>query len=379
MGTVSVLGAGLVASPAMAADGIKLSVGGFFREAYLVAFDDDDEGELGNERNSDGLFNDGEIHFKGETTLDNGLTVGARVELEAETSNDQIDEARIFFEGGFGQVSIGSQDDALENSCIIPPGGTANFSAFSPNQWAANNDAFAAGVGAVTSNSVCFGVDDRGDAQKIRYVTPSFGGFQLSVSYTPNGGDERFVDVAGPHIGQPTNEDEESRHNTAFYATYSHEGDGWGLTWGGGASFEGQVERSSGPDRKEETFYQSGLNLTWGNWAVGGVIEYFDNYNSFDEGGRDADIWIGGVGIAYTLDAITVGAQYSRQEAEFENEDLEEFTMQRVVLTGDYALGPGIHIDAEAGYTWLDTDEESAGGVDDYDAFEVGIGTAITF
>jgi len=49
LGTASVLGAGLVASPAIAADGIKLSVGGFFREAYLVVFDDDDEGELGNQ------------------------------------------------------------------------------------------------------------------------------------------------------------------------------------------------------------------------------------------------------------------------------------------------------------------------------------------
>ncbi|MBA4100348.1 MAG: porin, partial [Rhodospirillum sp.] len=45
LGTTALLGAGLVASPAFAADGIKLGVGGFFKTAYMMNFDDDDEGE----------------------------------------------------------------------------------------------------------------------------------------------------------------------------------------------------------------------------------------------------------------------------------------------------------------------------------------------
>src|SRR5687768_7048080 len=63
LSTTSLLGVALVADAAAAADGIKLAVGGFFREAYMVNFDDDGEGELGNERNTDGFFNDAEIHF----------------------------------------------------------------------------------------------------------------------------------------------------------------------------------------------------------------------------------------------------------------------------------------------------------------------------
>ena len=54
--------AGITAAPAIAADGIKLSVGGFFRSAYMVVVDDDDEGEAGNERNTDGFFSDAEIY-----------------------------------------------------------------------------------------------------------------------------------------------------------------------------------------------------------------------------------------------------------------------------------------------------------------------------
>jgi outer membrane protein OmpU len=380
LGSTAVFGAGMMANAAMAADGIKLGVGGFFRTAYMVTFDDDSEGELGNERNTDGLFSDAEIHFDGSTVLDNGLEVGARVELEGEdnSGSDQIDEAWIYFSGGFGEVRMGSTDDALAGACILPPGGTTNFSAFSPNQWGANNDLFAAGFPALTSNAACVGVDDREDAQKLVYISPSFGGFQLNLSYTPNGGDERHGDGVGPHIGMPTNADEESRHNFSAYGTYSYEGEGWGLAAGAGGSFEGQVEQSPGPDRDEQQFYQAGLNLTFGQFAVGGTFEYYNNLVDFDVGDK-VDAWVAGGGVAYTMDAWTFGAQYSHQLADADGGDFDDFTMDRAVLTANYALGPGIDLDGEVGYTWIDTDPETADNVDDYDALEIGIGTAITF
>jgi outer membrane protein OmpU len=388
LGSTALFGAGMIADPAVAADGIKLGIGGFFNAAYMATFDDDGEGELGNERNTDGFFNDAEIHFDGATTLDNGLTVGARVELEGETAGDQIDEAYVHFSGGFGEFRVGSTDDALAGACILPPGGTANFSAFSPNQWGANVDTFATGVAALTSNAACVGVDDKEDAQKIVYITPSFGGFQLALSYTPNGGDEDHTDGVGPHIGMPFNADNESRHNYAAYASYSYEGDGWGLTAGGGGSFEGHVEKQSGPNRDEQRFYQAGLNLTFGNFAVGGVFEYYKNLldqGSFinDDGDligdHDVDAWVAGAGVAYTMDAWTWGAQYSRQDTDDDGDDGVDFTMDRAVVTANYALGPGINLDGEVGYTWIDTDPDSGGGEDDYDALEIGIGTAITF
>ena len=381
LGSTALFGAGVMANTAMAADGIKLSVGGFFNEAYMATFDDDKEGDLGNERNTDGFFNDAEIHFDGKTTLDNGLEVGARVELEGEDDADQIDEAWVFFSGGFGEVRIGSQDDALANACILPPGGTANFSAFSPNQWGANNDVFAQNFPALTSNAACIGVDDKEDAQKLVYISPVFGGFQLTMSYTPNGGDESHVDGVGPHIGMPVNEDGESRHNFAAYGTYTYEGDGWGLTAGGGGSFEGHVEQSPGPNRDEQQFYQGAVNLTFGQFSVGGVFEYYNNLVKFS-GGDDTDAWVAGGGVAYNMDAWTFGAQYSHQKSDTDGSGSDgdaDFTMDRAVVTANYALGPGIDLDGEVGYTWLDTDPETADHVDDYQALEIGIGTAITF
>src|SRR5262245_47039925 len=163
----ALIGAGLATSPAFAADGIKLGIGGYFKEAYMVTFDDDSEGELGNEHNTDGFFNDAEVYFQGSTTLDNGLEVGARIELEGENDNDQIDEAWVYFSGGFGEVRLGSDDDALAGACLLPPGGTGNFSAFSPNQWGANTIGIIGdNAVALSSNTACTGVDDSSDAQK---------------------------------------------------------------------------------------------------------------------------------------------------------------------------------------------------------------------
>jgi predicted porin len=377
----AIVGAGVATSPAFAADGVKLAIGGFFKEAYLVTIDDDGEGELGNEHNTDGFFNDAEVHFTGSTVLDNGLEVGARIELEGENDSDQIDEAWIWFSGGWGEVRLGSDDEALANTCIVPPGGTGNFSAFSPNQWGANT---------LTSNSVCTGVDDRSDAQKLIYITPNFGGFQLTLSYTPNGGDEQHngVDgsglsqVGGPHIGMPFDDDAESRHNLSAYGTYSFEGSGWGLTAGAGASVEGHVEQQPGPDRNEQKDYQAGVNLTVGNFAVGGVFEYYQDF--IDQGATDLDRWVAGAGAAYTIDAWTLGLQYSHLDQSSNNSaTADEFQQDRITLTGNYALGPGINLDGELGYTWIDTDPENgtvnSTEVDDYDALEIGIGTNFQF
>jgi outer membrane protein OmpU len=390
LSTTSLLGVALLADTAAAADGIKLVVGGYFREAYLVNFDDDDENELGNERSFDGFFNDAEIHFKGSTILDNGLEVGARVELEGETNGDQIDEAWVYFGGGFGEVRIGSEDEALSNACIIPPGGTANFSAFSPNQWGANTNQLLGTFGQFSSNSVCTGVDASGDAQKLVYISPVFAGFQLTASYTPNESSENHTNNGGPHVGMTQHFVLQSRHNVSVYGTYMYEGDGWGLAAGLGASFEGHTEEGgTGADIEEQDYYQAGINLHFGNFAIGVAGEYLNDVFTIDAGpiNADYDIWTAGIGASYEMDAWTFGLQYSHREDEIDDVigaglDLD-MQQDRVVGTVNYALGPGINVDAELGYTWIDTDPEietlGAPFSDDYQSLEIGVGTSITF
>src|SRR5262245_11435921 len=117
LGSTALFAAGLVAGPAFAEDGIHLFVGGYFKEAFMAVADDNDirdsDGSLtgsvadpGFDRNTDGFFNDAEIDFTGVTTLDNGLEIGAHVEVEGETQGHMIDESYIWFAGGFGEVRI---------------------------------------------------------------------------------------------------------------------------------------------------------------------------------------------------------------------------------------------------------------------------------
>ena len=285
----------------------------------MAVMDDDAEGELGNERNTDGIFNDAEIHFSGSAVLDNGLTVGAHVELEGEDEDDQIDEAWTFFSGGFGELRIGSIDDALSYNCLLPPGGTENFSAFSPNQWGANT---------VISNPACVGVDesDGGDAQKLLYFTPVFAGFQLSLSYTPNGGDQTHGEGVGPHIGMPFNSDDESRHNVSVYLMYTYEGDGWGLAAGAGGSWEGHVEKCRDRTARSRISIRPASTSRSAISVSEAVFEYYNDVLDRTSREGDAgppiasDAWVAGLGAAYTIDAWTIGAQYSHLDINLEGE-----------------------------------------------------------
>jgi outer membrane protein OmpU len=54
-------------------------------------------------------------------------------------------------------------------------------------------------------------------------------------------------------------------------------------------------------------------------------------------------------------------------------------TQDRVALTGNYDMGPGISLDAEIAYTWTGTSQDNNDAVDKYDSLELGIGTAFTF
>lgn len=380
----ALLGAGLAAGTASgaarAADGIKLHVGGEYNAAYMAVFDDDGEGEPGNERNTDGFFQDAEIHFTGSTVLDNGLEIGARIELAGETDEDQIDESWIYFSGGFGEVRIGSMDDALSALCVFAPGGTENFSAFSPNQWGAN---------ALTTNSICTGVDDEGDAQKILYLSPIFGGFQLGLSYTPSGDKKDHIDGVGPHTGMPVNVEDASRHNVSLYGSYSYEAEDWHLLLGAGGSWEGNVEKADGgPSREESDFYQAGILVGFGDFEVGASFEFFNDDDLFvatlENGDIVADRWVLGVGAAYEMELWTIGIGYSISDAEIDIESApdEGFTQQRAALTAIYNLGVGVDLDGEVAYTWSDADPEAApdfAGFADYDAIEFGTGIAIEF
>jgi hypothetical protein len=358
-----------LATAAQASDGVKLDVGGFFQTAYQGVFDHKNENSFGNHRNADRFLHNAEVWFKGETTLDNGLTVGARVELEGENSDDQIDHAFVYWSGGFGKVQIGSQDNAIGGYCLLPPGATANFSAYSPASWGSNDP--------IGSNAAC--LDVLGNSQSILYITPNFSGFQLRLGYTPSNNAEDYTQAGVDAHGTPSNVNGTAHHSFAAYASYDYAGDGWGVDWAGGGSWQTEFNHTGGANDGRSSDYQTDLNVTLGNFAIGGIMEYFDT------GGHDNNAYVLGGGMSYGIDAWTVGLQGSHGHYDGENLGFTanpggSRNLNRIIATGSYAMGPGVTLDAEVGYTWFhDSGDAATGDTDSYHAADISIGSALTF
>ena len=68
---------------------------------------------------------DAEVHFNGSATLDNGMKIHARVELEGQShhsiaahAGDPIDEYFMSVSGSFGQIILGGTGGAPRTRCL---------------------------------------------------------------------------------------------------------------------------------------------------------------------------------------------------------------------------------------------------------------------
>lgn len=191
-GTTALLAAGMLSLPAMALheddDGnltphtgnLSLSINGdaSFKIEYKSRETDKDDTISYRNHNAD--F-DSELHFEGQTTLDNGTTAGLEIQIEtggselgtgaAGTAKDIIDENFIWVEGSLGKVYLGGRDaDELETGI--------------PDVY----DDVGLLKGDMNGNEVK-ALKDTADIasqyNKIIYRTPSMGGLEIAINYTP--------------------------------------------------------------------------------------------------------------------------------------------------------------------------------------------------
>src|SRR4051812_23965123 len=98
LGSTALVATGLLAAEAHAADNaVKLGFAGRYEGAAGMIFSQDSDDESVDDSRDHVFKQDIEVHFQGEGVLDNGLTVGARIELEGQNQgDDQIDETFAF-------------------------------------------------------------------------------------------------------------------------------------------------------------------------------------------------------------------------------------------------------------------------------------------
>lgn len=193
LGSTALVVGGAMAVPAMAADPIKVGVGGYYTFYAMAGNIDSSYAFDGSFTNYKGLAftQEGEIHFIGQTKLDNGTSVGINVELEAWNPSSgatgaaiQIDEAFIFAFGDWGRTELGSRDAASYRMYYGTPSALIGWGAFQHNHnWAnaqviANNKAY----GRTMATTI---TPTWQDVNRINYFTPRFQGLQIGVGYAP--------------------------------------------------------------------------------------------------------------------------------------------------------------------------------------------------
>ena len=190
LGSTALVAGGLMAAPAMAADPIKIGVGGYYTFYGLAGNIDPTYALNGTVTSYKGFAftQEGEIHFLGQTKLDNGTTVGLNVEFEAWNPGAgaaaQVDEAFVYAFGDWGRMELGSRDAASYRMYYGTPSALIGFGAIQHNHNWASNSVIANNKGYGRSMATTI-TPQWQDTNRINYFTPRFAGLQIGMGYAP--------------------------------------------------------------------------------------------------------------------------------------------------------------------------------------------------
>lgn len=416
-------GVAFVAAPAHAA--VKLDLGGFFR-GYGVYADNNEAIGAANSLHKFELRRDTEVHVNGETTLDNGLTVGFHTEQKLGGATI-TDEAYSYFSGGWGRVNLGSEDGSAYLLQVGAPSADSNVDGLRTYIQAvkAIDPVFAAGAipGTAVSNTLDYDQvsDPTGAAntERLTYLTPKFNGFQAGVSFAPTVGQQAAYGGVAPMTLDKTN----GAHDNIWEGSARWDGEfsGVGLNLGGGYSHSSLENHATGlaadaiPVASDGIgTWNGGLGLSYMGFSLGGS---YLRANTADTTGLDpagapalrdvkSDVttatWVGGLG--YDNGPYHVGGSYLHTKFQRDGNggvaaDAGELskldaTVQRYTVGGGYTFGPGmtfrgavawgkfdnntaqINNDANAGFTAA---EFIGGAATNNDFTQVTVGTDIQF
>jgi hypothetical protein len=371
LGSTALVIFGLTAASAGAADGVKLSIGGWYHAAAggIAGEDFSASSDVSGGAVRDYAFKQNVgVSFSGESVLDNGLTVGAYVELRGQTQEDQIRKVYAYFSGGFGKVQFGDQDGALAAMCYTVPSASKIFGADSAAVYGFNfSNAGIAGYGA--TNGTCYGIDSY--STQLVYFSPEFSGFQFVFSFTPDQTEDTRNTLNGAGTRLKTDAGQNSE-NLSMAAVFTHDFNGVNLTVGGAHTFSFDKENSPADEAQDSNAY---FQVGFAGFTIGGAMEYRQNF--FDD---SADNLVYGAGVTYGWDPWTVGLGWTRGDYEkavgFNGVGPFNAVHDDIALTASYALGPGISVDGLLEYSRYKSNDAAG---PDYQGIGLGIGTAIAF
>lgn len=343
----------LAAAPAMAQDesGVKLNLGGSFN-GYVNYTNEDDV------RSFD-ILRETEVQFGGETTLDNGLTVGANILADTDAGDAfNIDESYAYFSGTWGRVNFGDEDGAAYLLQVAAPSADNNIDGIRGDI----NPFATFGVVNDSVSALSYANDAAQNSDKITYLSPVFSGFQAGVSFTPTVEDATTgVTASRGNEGNSTDTDAGEFENV-WEAALRYEGEfsGVGFAAGAGYTHASQEVDAAGDDDFAE--WNVGLDANIGAFGLGAV--YTENNNADDTNDKN-ETWV--VGADYTTGPYKIGASYLNNDSDATGADVET---ERYAVGAQYSYGPGMSFRGTVSHAEADGQD---------DATAVTVGTAINF
>ena len=371
LGTSAIALAGAFATPAAAVEW-DVNVGGFSSQHVAVAAGVEVDNVSGEDFDGVDVLSNTEIIFNPSITLDNGLQFGAQVQLEGNSSGDQIDESFIFIDGSFGEINIGSENSAGYKMTYAAPNVTAmpinsgSISAYIPFSGGGTSINGLGNIFRGAKGSSFIEVGRNNDAQRITYYSPRFAGFQVGASYARDGNQDSSL--AGDNT------------DGAEFSDIFDVGANYVNSFGGfdvAVSGRYGIADSDVHDDNPQAF-AAGVNLGFSGFTVGYAFAENNNSGDIDAQGHSA-------GISYETGPWGVSATYylgegvdSENQFAATNND-EEF--QAFLVGGSYALAQGVGLSVYGAYVEADEDRDDSGalGGDDIEGFVIGTAVSLSF
>ncbi|MBT4940723.1 MAG: porin [Rhodospirillaceae bacterium] len=271
------------------------------------------------------IVNDSEVHFKGTTKLDNGISVSVVIQLETDQKNNgtQVDETYVKLTGGFGDIRIGSQKAATFTlKHAAPLGGAIALGNPDTNNWIIKPSAVA---NAIKQNSTHIG---GGDNMKLLYITPKFSGFRVGASYEPSSANADTMPAVGGTAGTEAQ---------SFDAIVSYENKL------GSVNVKADVAyfEKHGNAATSTTNWRGGVLLGFGAITVGGSYKETKDADT-SQSANAAEVF--DAGVSYKSGPFGVGVQYfnatTPQTAAVSGDD----EVTKIALGGSYTMGPGVSL-----------------------------------
>jgi hypothetical protein len=330
----------LIATPALAQVELTISGGIEFEAGYA-----NEDRDVGTDIDDFDFQTEAFITFTGQATADNGLTYGTRIDLDDIRTNTgvAVDEVSIFFEGGWGTLVLGDDDGAADNFETDPPtvgNGQVDGSSGDYIQ---------------TGQAISYGSLNTGDTTKVYYASPSFSGFQVGFSYTPENDSGNSILMENPEIQTNGAGAGAVDWEDIFEAGAKYSGDFGGFN----VEASGTLGVGDGEGTLEDYFvWTVGVKGGTGPFEVG--IQYFDNGDSLSTGavGSTDDQWGVNVAGTYSVGAWGFGLGYSYAETDLNGGGQTED--QRGAIGVGYSVAPGLSVAADIVYF----DQDAAGGND---------------